>query len=211
MLKEEKIRTKKAHITQTLMRLLSEKVYSQISIEDVAAAAGLSKGGLRHYFSTKEELYTELIESFFSQIQEGNAGVIDELDFDIADKAFMSTLLGVEKFLVDKKNIRVFMNIILYGFEDEKIMRIIAKFLRTHLNLYSDIIRELGKNNNSSSQDDAIFKARISQLILFFSGLFEFIDPTDMKTSKLVEYILKIIKGFPDQNSMLENQNKSSD
>jgi AcrR family transcriptional regulator len=205
MLKEEKIRTKKAHITQTLMKLLSERVYSQISIEDVAESAGLSKGGLRHYFSTKEELYTELIESFFSQIQEGNAGVIDELEFDISDKAFMSTLLGVEKFLVDKKNIRVFINIILYGFEDEKIMKIITKFLRTHLEIYSDIIKELAKSTNNSDADDAIFKARISQLILFFAGLFEFIDPIEMKTSKLVEYILKIIKGFPEQTVISED------
>lgn len=199
MVKEEKIIIKKAHIIKTLMKLLSEKVYSQISIEDVAESAGLSKGGLRHYFSTKEELYTELIEKFFSQIQEGNAGVIDEMNFDIADKAFISTLFGVEKFLVDKKNIRVFMNIILYGFEDEKIMKIITKFLRTHLNIYSNIIKELGKNNNDSNAEVAVFKARITQLILFFSGLFEFIDPIEMKTSKLVEYILKIIKDFPEQ------------
>ncbi len=199
MVKEEKIIIKKAHITKTLMKLLSERVYSQISVEDVAESAGLSKGGLRHYFSTKEELYTELIEKFFSQIQEGNADVIDEMNFDIADKAFMSTLFGVEKFLIDKKNIRVFMNIILYGFEDEKIMKIITKFLRTHLETYSNIIKDLGKNINVSNEDDALFKARISQLILFFSGLFEFIDPIEMKTSKLVEYILKIIKDFPEQ------------
>lgn len=200
MAKEEKIIIKKAHIIKTLMKLLSERVYSQISIEDVAESAGLSKGGLRHYFSTKEELYTELIEKFFSQIQEGNAGVINEMNFDTADKAFISTLFGVEKFLVDKKNIRIFINIILYGFEDEKILKIVTKFLRTHLNIYNDIIKELGKNNNDSNNDAAIFKARITQLILFFSGLFEFIDPIDMKTSKLVEYILKIIKDFPEQN-----------
>ncbi len=192
MAKEEKIREKKKHIIEALKRLLGKEVYSQISIEDVAKEAGLSKGGLRHYFPTKEELYVELIEDFFNQIEKDNIGIIKDLDSN--DKAFVSTLYGIEQFLLDKKNIRIFINMILYGFEDEKIMGLIQKFVRGHLSLFEDIIIDNRKSDGENNLEDTQFIGRITQIILLCAGLFESIDPIKMDTPQLIEFILELFK-----------------
>ncbi len=193
--KEEKIREKKKLIIEALKRLLEKEVYSQISIEDVAEEAGLSKGGLRHYFPTKEELYVELIEDFFNQIEKDNIGIIKDLDN--SDKAFISTLYGVEKFLLDKKNIRILINMILYGFEDEKIMALIQKFMRNHLSLYENIIINNYKDETVPDPRDTQFTGRITQIILLCAGLLESIDPIQMDTPRLIEFVLEVFKMKP--------------
>jgi len=43
------------------MRMFGAKSFEEIPIEDVAAAAGISKGLLYHYFASKREFYVEVI------------------------------------------------------------------------------------------------------------------------------------------------------
>jgi AcrR family transcriptional regulator len=193
MKKELKVIKKKKHIIEALKRCLEQDVYSQVSLEDVAKEAGFSKGGLRHYFPTREELYVALIESFFNQIQRDQIGVVQGLDLDKNDKALITTLFGIEKFLLDKKNMRILINIILYGFEDEKIREIIKKFIRNHLNLYTTTIREL-TTGSEVVDSEAQFIGRITQVILLFAGILEYIDPINVDTPKLIEFILKMYK-----------------
>ncbi len=193
MKKELKVIKKKKHILDALKRCLEQDVYSQVSLEDVAREAGFSKGGLRHYFPTREELYVALIENFFNQIQRDQIGVVQGLDLDKNDRALIATLFGIEKFLLDKKNMRILINIILYGFEDEKIREIIKKFIRNHLNLYAGTIKEL-KSGSEIVDSEAQFIGRVTQVILLFAGILEYIDPINVETPKLIEFILQLYK-----------------
>ena len=43
-------------------QLLAERPYAEVSIEDIAAAAGVSKGLLYHYFPTKKDFIMAAIE-----------------------------------------------------------------------------------------------------------------------------------------------------
>jgi AcrR family transcriptional regulator len=193
MKKELKITIKKKHIIEALKHCLEKNVYSQISLEDVAKEAGLSKGGLRHYFPTREMLYVALIENFFNQIQRDQIEVFQGLDLDMNDRAFLTTLFGIERFLLDKKNMRILINIVLYGFEDEKIRVIIKQFIRNHLNLYIGTIKDLKTETGAGDSEDR-FIGRITQTILLFAGILEYIDPTDIETPELIEFIFKLYK-----------------
>jgi len=193
MKKEHKILKKKKHILDALKRCLERDVYSQVSLEDVAKEANYSKGGLRHYFPTRESLYVALIENFFGQIQRDQVSVIQGLDLDMNDRALITTLFGVEKFLLDTKNMRVLINIILYGFEDEKIREIIKKFVRTQLNHYAHTIREL-KGGEAIKEDEVLFLARITQIILLFAGILEFMDPIRYDPPKVIEFLLSLYR-----------------
>ncbi len=193
MKKELKIIKKKKHIIEALKRCLERDVYSQVSLESVAKEAGFSKGGLRHYFPTREELYVALIESFFNQIQRDQIGVVQGMDLDTNDRALITTLFGIEKFLLDKKNMRILINIILYGFEDDKIREITRKFIRNHLNIYAGTIKDLKGTAGEHDAEDR-FIGRITQIILLFAGILEYIDPINVDTPKLIEFILKMYK-----------------
>ena len=43
------------------MRLFGERPYAEVSTTDIAAAAGIARGLLHHYFGTKRDLYLEVV------------------------------------------------------------------------------------------------------------------------------------------------------
>ncbi|HON79595.1 MAG TPA: TetR/AcrR family transcriptional regulator, partial [Spirochaetota bacterium] len=102
--KAEKIETKKKQITDALMRCLERDVYSRITVQDVADEAGFSKGGLLYYYPTKEELYLDLMNNFFSGIEHDHLAVIKG-NLMSNEKAGISALYGIEKFVMDRKTI----------------------------------------------------------------------------------------------------------
>jgi AcrR family transcriptional regulator len=52
-------------IIETSMKLLSEKGITKTSMNDIIRESGLSKGGVYHYFSSKNELLIEVWNYFF--------------------------------------------------------------------------------------------------------------------------------------------------
>ncbi|MCA9678086.1 MAG: TetR/AcrR family transcriptional regulator [Kofleriaceae bacterium] len=48
---------RRAQLLELGMKVFSEKTYDEVSIDDLARAAGISKGLLYHYFPTKRDLY----------------------------------------------------------------------------------------------------------------------------------------------------------
>ena len=54
---------RRALILASARRLLSSRPYSDVSLADLAAAAGVTRGLLHHYFGSKRELYLEVVRS----------------------------------------------------------------------------------------------------------------------------------------------------
>jgi len=62
----EKIR--KSQILDAALRIVSEQGANSVTLDDVARASGLSKGGLVHYFPSKDILFKETFKEFFNRI-----------------------------------------------------------------------------------------------------------------------------------------------
>lgn len=56
------------HILEVSQHLFSDHAYDAIAIEDVAAAAGMAKGLLYHYFSSKRGLYLATVRHVLAQM-----------------------------------------------------------------------------------------------------------------------------------------------
>jgi len=59
---------RKAQILEAALRTLSAHGSASVTMEEVARAAGLSKGGLTHYFKSKNELFHFAFQQFFERI-----------------------------------------------------------------------------------------------------------------------------------------------
>ncbi len=197
MINPEKVLKKKQHILNALANLLARRVYSQISIEDVAAEAGMSKGGVRHYFPSKEEMFIELITHFSETIEQKQSLLMEGLDLVSEDRALVSTLFGLEQFLLDRKNLHVFVNMIMYGLEDEKIMEIMRGYIRSHLNSCRKVRSEMFPAADHAERRDDELTARLVQIILICTGLFQIIDPIQMETSDIIRKILHVYQDHP--------------
>lgn len=69
---EKRVRLSRAartqHILAVSQRLFSTNAYDAIAIEDIAAAAGMSKGLLYHYFASKRDLYLATLRHVLAQM-----------------------------------------------------------------------------------------------------------------------------------------------
>lgn len=59
---EEKREERRVIILQSAFQVFSRKGYAQASMEDIVQESGMSKGGIYHYFKSKEELFLALAE-----------------------------------------------------------------------------------------------------------------------------------------------------
>ncbi len=196
--KEEKAKKKKKIIIEALKRLLDREVYSRITVQEIADEAGFSKGGVLHYFPTKEDIYLELIEEIFTEFVKAHSSIL-EWELGTEEVAPISALVGAENFIIDKRNIKMIMNIVLYAFEEEKIMKIVSKYIRLHRNFYDNIITQLSSGERSRRRSDLPSKylSRITQTIVLFIGLLESIDPSDpgeMDYLEIVKFVTTLLR-----------------
>ncbi|HRR61482.1 MAG TPA: TetR/AcrR family transcriptional regulator [Spirochaetota bacterium] len=194
--KQEKIHKKKIIILEALKRLLQNDVYSRITVQAVADEAGFSKGGLLHYFPTKEEMYIEFMEYLFNEINSDHKNVLKG-NLHSKAKASISAMYGVERFFLDPATAKILINLMLYAYEDEKIMVRLKEFIRRHLELYKTIINEAREDQpqRRKTDFDAEFHARIAQTIVMSAGLFESIDPLPIDNLNFMRYIISLFRG----------------
>jgi TetR/AcrR family transcriptional regulator, cholesterol catabolism regulator len=84
MVKETKNSSKRrAHIAKAGAELFSKKGFAETSMEDISAAAKLSKGGIYHYFSSKSEILYYILDSFMNIVLDGLEAEMESLDSGI--------------------------------------------------------------------------------------------------------------------------------
>lgn len=71
---------RRAQILAAARRLFSERPPSEVSTAEIAAAAGVARGLLHHYFGTRRDLYLEVLRSMlrFPSLPEPEAGDLAE-------------------------------------------------------------------------------------------------------------------------------------
>lgn len=60
---EHKVRTR-GRIVESARRLFNRSGFEQVSIDQIMAAAGLTRGGFYHHFDSKDQLYAAAVTSF---------------------------------------------------------------------------------------------------------------------------------------------------
>lgn len=83
-------------IISTALKLFLQQSYHQVTMQDIVKATGLSKGAFYHYFSSKEKVFEEVIEYYFSNSPD-----------EIYKKFDQNTLKGFCKSYVDNVSERI--------------------------------------------------------------------------------------------------------
>ena len=61
---------RRIQIVEAAYEVMASKGYSNFTIEDIANTAGLSKGGVLHYFKTKEEILIHLLVQIYKILED---------------------------------------------------------------------------------------------------------------------------------------------
>lgn len=58
----------KIQIVQTALKLFLKNSYKEVSLRDIVKEVGLTKGAFYHYYTSKEELFEEVVKYFYNHI-----------------------------------------------------------------------------------------------------------------------------------------------
>lgn len=190
MNKDNKNLIKKSHILDCLEKCLQTNSFENISFDDICKKCNMSKGGLRHYFSTKNALYNALIERFLNKISMNHSYLLNEIDNMDNDKVLISALYDFENFFNNEFNVKIFLNIIQFSFLNKKVMNTLKNFLENNFELYIELL----ENKSNKNIVDLTTTARTIQIILLTGGFIQAIDYKDIDNSKIIRHILDMVK-----------------
>ncbi len=77
-------------IYEAARSLFVEKNYADVTINDIAGQANVSKGALYHHFSGKEDLYLKMMHHYLAQIQESTQSVVEKSGGDCRERLYES-------------------------------------------------------------------------------------------------------------------------
>lgn len=67
---EERSERSRRQILDSALKMFSHRGYGATSVQDIAEAAGLSKGNIYHHFPDKETIFRELLDQYFQILSE---------------------------------------------------------------------------------------------------------------------------------------------
>lgn len=121
-------------------KLFAEKGYDKTSMQDIADAVGMSKGGIFHHFSSKEDIFNAVMERQFEQITETVKKWLNEMHGLTAKEKLRGL---IKRNLMDEKIIKESGNMISSAAESPQI---ILAFTQDNVKklapIIADVIRE---------------------------------------------------------------------
>jgi AcrR family transcriptional regulator len=75
--REPAIRTTKAEVAQAALALFCERGYHAVTIDEIAARAGVTKGAVYYYFSDKEDLAKDLWHELWDRLTSEASAALD--------------------------------------------------------------------------------------------------------------------------------------
>ncbi|MDR3704295.1 MAG: TetR/AcrR family transcriptional regulator [Paludibacteraceae bacterium] len=105
----------KEHIITVATKLFLQKSFKEVTMKEIVEETGLSKGAFYHYFQSKEQLFLEVLEFFFTDVMKHAYDRYSKESFykfyhDYADEMSSFFVNYFEKFKVDESESEFKMN-----------------------------------------------------------------------------------------------------
>ncbi len=165
----------KEHIIIVASKLFLQKSYKEVTMRELVKETGLSKGAFYHYFESKEKLFMEVLDFFFTSVMTRYYNNYSRESFyafyhDYAEETlkFSNEYLG--KFKVGEDEINFNMNYFTLAFDAIKLLpefrNKIAEDLEAELKIWTDVIKSSRKNGEIKS---AMTDRQIAETFIYLS------------------------------------------
>lgn len=147
----------KRKIFEASMKLFAEKGYDATSVEEITATVGVAKGTLYYHFSSKEEIYTFLLE-------EGTKLLINNIDLKISkfnnsiDKLRAVALLQLRIITKYQNLITIYLSQV-WGSNERN--QKCQKYINDYIDKIEDIVKEGIEKGELKSGDSGIIASEI--------------------------------------------------
>jgi AcrR family transcriptional regulator len=92
----------KEHILKTSLQLFLQKSFKEVTMKDIVSKTGLSKGAFYHYFSSKEQVFEEVIDHYYGELIGADYNLFSQESF----AAFYNDALNDRRHKTDSSRIK---------------------------------------------------------------------------------------------------------
>ena len=186
---------RRTQIVEAALRVVSREGYYNLNMEMVAKEAGMSKGGVAHYFRTKRELFKTVFVRFFENIFERGKKVLRSIDDPIEKLVSFVWLFDWEDRDV-YSGYSILFDFMSIAARDEEYREIFCSWVDSWIRLLRDILVE-AKNRGiimNELDEDEVARA-ISAL---YQGIAErwFLMPEAHSTEWAVKFLKEGVYGL---------------
>ena len=173
-------------IINAAQKLFLSNDYYEVSLSMIAKEAGVSKGAIFHYFSSKEELAFAVMDNIMKQFEQQFlspelAGNEDEIL-----KNFIQTSLGIS---LQEFGVSRFLLQISGILKDEKSKEMFVKYIEPYLQVIASLLEKKGYKN-------PYLRARILFAALDGVGVYAFIERKKIEEKEIQAYVEEFLNLF---------------
>lgn len=141
-------------------KLFAEKGYDKTSMQDIADAVGMSKGGIFHHFNSKEDIFNAVMERQFEQIIEIMNQWFDEMHGLTAKEKLRGL---IKRNLMDDKIIKESSNMVSSAIESPQI---ILAFTQNNVKKLAPIIADIIQEGIEDRSISTAFPNECAEVLL---------------------------------------------
>jgi AcrR family transcriptional regulator len=185
---------RKTQILNAGMKIISSAGYANVTMADIARAAGFSKGGLAHYFRSKKELFKAVFNEFFSRILERSEENMEKFN-DPLEKLLSFQNLYDHRNSESNIGFTILIDCMSMAVHDEEYRIIYHEWVESWVELVKRVIED-GLDKKIFIDVDPDITARA--ICSFSQGIATrwFLDPESHTTEWAKASFVKAIKGF---------------
>ncbi len=132
---------RKEEIFEAALDCFIKKGYYETSIDDIAARAGISKGGIYHHFRSKKRLFIELFQCRINRYFETLKATIKSIS-DPAERIQEFVAKSEEIFAKNRAILKFSLEFIMLSMRDPDIRKAVTQVYRNRVNLFAGILKQ---------------------------------------------------------------------
>ena len=173
---------RRKQIKEIALKLFVDRGYSKTTMDDIIQAVGISKGGVYHHFSNKEEIFLELLKDGSSYRKKV---VLEHMNGSVQDRGEKIIDILLDKIL-DKNQYKDLYTVFLIEMQTND------RFKEMYKKIYEEVVEDFARFCNKEGLYE--YKATNNQEFIFlmnclYMGIYLF-DDIDMEK---LRYMLKIM------------------
>jgi len=187
---------RKAQIIDAALRTISERGCANVTMDDICKAAGLSKGGLAHYYKSKNDLFKAAFQEFFQGIFLRGYETMSALE-DPVDQVLSFEWLFSTEDPDSKTAYPILFDFMSIAVRDEEYRKIFSDWVNNWVNLVRKAIL-LGQSQGRFRKVDVECASRAISAIYHGVATRWYLAPGDHTTQWAIESTRRSVRGILD-------------
>jgi AcrR family transcriptional regulator len=168
------------HLLAAAAEVFTRRGFHEATLEQVAAAAGFTKGAVYSNFASKEDLFLALSEEHINETLGRVRSMLGSSEVPPGDRLEDFVQVAVDSFELEKESIALYLEFWLYALRHPEARQRLAAIDRVQVSAIESMIDEERRRRGSEGPEDTATVARLVVALFHGIGILGLIDPASV-------------------------------